>query len=86
VNTEVILEHLRTSSELLLDEDRRFVFENGQALINKYLSIVKYAYPDGVGEDSLLNSALDDQDIRDEEGRISLRLLVRRLKDSPLAK
>jgi hypothetical protein len=76
----VILEQLRSCSQLLLNEDREFIFEDGLALMNKYLSIVKYAYDDGDDDDTRLEEALRDLSIKNEEDKISLKTLVRRLK------
>jgi hypothetical protein len=80
VNADVILDQLRSYSQLLLDENRQFVFEDGQSILNKYLAIVKYSYPEGIDDNALLDEALQDEDVRDEDGRFSLKALVRRLR------
>jgi hypothetical protein len=80
VTAQVILEQLRVNSRVLVDDSKRFVFEDGQSLLNKYLAMVKYAYPEGVDDDSILDEALNDEDVYTEEGKISIKALVRRLK------
>jgi hypothetical protein len=80
VNADVILEQLRSSRRLLLDDERQFLFEDAQSLLNKYLAVVKYAYPEGIDGNVLLVEALEDEDVYTEEGTISLKALVRRLK------
>lgn len=63
-----------------MDENHQFLFENAQPLLNKYLAMVKYAYPEGIDDNVVLDEALDDNDIYTEDGKISLKALTRRLK------
>jgi hypothetical protein len=87
VTSDVILTHLKTYEALLLSDDREFVFNDRRDLLNKYLALVKYASGSSIDPTTVsqnLKNALADKTIRDDEGNIDLKLLVRLMKQQYL--
>ena len=77
VNAEFILAQLAEYETILLDDDRKFAFTDRKDLLNKYLALVKYTPTSANG---MLDEVLADNAIRDDEGLIDLKALVREMK------
>lgn len=77
VNADFVLAQLQEYETILLNEDREFAFDGQKDLINKYLALVKYTpTPDAAS----LDAAFVAEGVRDEDGAIDLRALVREMK------
>lgn len=77
VNADFIIAQLAEYETILLDEARKFAFTGRKDLVNKYLALVKYTPKP---KDGSLESTLENDTVRDADGNIDLKALVREMK------